>query len=81
MAYQIVLIPGDGIGPEVTAAARRVVEAAGVAVEWQVAQAGQVALDTLGSPLPAETLEAVRNAQTPRSKARPPRPAAPAFAA
>ena len=34
MAYRIALIPGDGIGPEVTAAAQRVVDAAGVAVEW-----------------------------------------------
>jgi isocitrate dehydrogenase (NAD+) len=61
MPHHIALIPGDGIGPEVTAAARRVVEAAGVAVEWQIVQAGQVALDTLGSPLPSATLDAVRN--------------------
>jgi isocitrate dehydrogenase (NAD+) len=61
MSYQITLIPGDGIGPEVTAAARRVVEAAGVDVEWQIVHAGQTALDTLGMPLPAATLDAVRH--------------------
>ncbi|MCI0492642.1 MAG: isocitrate/isopropylmalate dehydrogenase family protein [Planctomycetes bacterium] len=62
MAYRIALIPGDGIGPEVAAAARRIVEATGLAVEWHTVQAGQSALDTLGSPLPEETLAAVRNA-------------------
>jgi isocitrate dehydrogenase (NAD+) len=61
MAHRIVLIPGDGIGPEVTAAARQVVEAVGVSVDWKIAQAGQSALDAVGSPLPAETLDAVRN--------------------
>ncbi len=62
MTHRILLIPGDGIGPEVTAAARRVVDAAGVDAQWQLAQAGQVALDAQGSPLPPETLDAVRNA-------------------
>jgi isocitrate dehydrogenase (NAD+) len=62
MPYRIVLIPGDGIGPEVTAAAQRVVEATGVKVDWQIHLAGQAALDKLGSPLPAETLAAVRSA-------------------
>jgi len=61
MAYTLALIPGDGIGPEVTAAAQRVVEAVGVAIDWQIAPAGQSALDALGSPLPAATLDAVRN--------------------
>jgi isocitrate dehydrogenase (NAD+) len=62
MTYRIVLIPGDGIGPEVTAAAQRVVEAAGIGVDWQTHLAGQSALDKLGSPLPAETLSAVQKA-------------------
>jgi isocitrate dehydrogenase (NAD+) len=62
MSYRIALIPGDGIGPEVTAAARRVVEAAGLEIKWQIAQAGQSALDTVGTPLPDETLAAVREA-------------------
>jgi isocitrate dehydrogenase (NAD+) len=62
MSYRIVLIPGDGIGPEVTEAARRVVDAVGLDIEWQQFLAGQAALDQLGAPLPAETLAAVRSA-------------------
>jgi isocitrate dehydrogenase (NAD+) len=62
MAYRIVLIPGDGIGPEVTAAARQVVDATGVEITWESHLAGQAALDAVGAPLPAETLEAVRSA-------------------
>jgi len=62
MTYQIVLIPGDGIGPEVTSATQRVIEATGLGVEWKTHLAGQIALDQLGSPLPPETLEAVKTA-------------------
>jgi isocitrate dehydrogenase (NAD+) len=62
MTYHIVLIPGDGIGPEVTDSARRIVDATGVDIEWQIQLAGQTALDNLGSPLPAETLAAVQSA-------------------
>ena len=61
MTYQISLIPGDGIGPEVTAAAQRVVDASGVAVEWRAASAGQSALESCGNPLPDETLAAIRS--------------------
>jgi isocitrate dehydrogenase (NAD+) len=61
MTYQITLIPGDGIGPEVTAAAQRILDALGIDIVWQTHLAGQAALDALGSPLPAETLAAVQN--------------------
>jgi isocitrate dehydrogenase (NAD+) len=61
MGYRIALIPGDGIGPEVTAAAVRLVEAAGVSVQWETVLAGQTALDELGAPLPPATLDMVRN--------------------
>src|SRR5262245_49338912 len=60
--YNIVLIPGDGIGPEVTEATRRIVEAIGIGVEWKTHLAGQAALDKLGHPLPPETLAAVKSA-------------------
>jgi isocitrate dehydrogenase (NAD+) len=60
--YRIVLIPGDGIGPEVTAAARRVVDATGLDIKWEEHLAGQAALDAAGTPLPEETLAAVRSA-------------------
>jgi isocitrate dehydrogenase (NAD+) len=55
-----VLIEGDGIGPEVTAAACRVVEAAGVRVEWAKADAGLGAVEKHGEPLPDQTLEMIR---------------------
>src|SRR3954471_16970619 len=63
MTYRITLIPGDGIGPEVTSATQQVLEASGVDIEWHVALAGQSALDALGSPLPADTLDAVKNSR------------------
>jgi isocitrate dehydrogenase (NAD+) len=62
MSYRVVLIPGDGIGPEVTAAARRIVDATGLEIKWQEHLAGQAALDATGTPLPEETLAAVRTA-------------------
>src|SRR5256886_3080176 len=62
MSYHITLIPGDGIGPEVTSAAQKVLAATGVDIEWKTVLAGQAALDKLGSPLPRETLDAVANA-------------------
>jgi isocitrate dehydrogenase (NAD+) len=61
MAYRIALIPGDGIGPEVTAAAQRVVDATGLSVEWLPVIAGQTALDQVGAPLPPATLDVIRN--------------------
>lgn len=59
MSYSIALIPGDGIGPEVSAAARQVLDASGVKFEWREAAAGVAALETLGNPLPEATVEAV----------------------
>jgi isocitrate dehydrogenase (NAD+) len=55
-----VLIPGDGIGPEVTQAAQDVVAAAGVRIDWVVADAGAACADQHGDPLPEATLEAIR---------------------
>jgi isocitrate dehydrogenase (NAD+) len=57
---KVVLIPGDGIGPEVSAAAQEVVAAAGVTIEWVTAHAGVAAAERFGDPLPEATLEAVR---------------------
>ncbi len=56
----VVLIPGDGIGPEVTRAAQEVVAAAGVALDWVIAPAGLTAAEQFGDPLPESTLELVR---------------------
>jgi len=57
---QIVLIEGDGIGPEVTGAACRVVAATGVKIDWVKAPAGLAATESHGEPLPEETLEMIR---------------------
>ena len=58
--HRITLIPGDGIGPEVIAAAREVVTAAGAAVEWEIAQAGMRAGDETGTPLARAMIETLR---------------------
>ncbi|HEX9092554.1 MAG TPA: isocitrate/isopropylmalate dehydrogenase family protein [Coriobacteriia bacterium] len=58
--HTVTLIPGDGIGPELTAAMRRVVEAAGVDVAWEVAEAGADVMDRYGTPLPQQVLDSVR---------------------
>jgi isocitrate dehydrogenase (NAD+) len=60
MAYTVTLIPGDGIGPEVSEAARRCIEATGVNIKWDVQIAGQTALDKLGELIPASVLESVK---------------------
>ncbi|MCX6344870.1 MAG: isocitrate/isopropylmalate dehydrogenase family protein [Armatimonadetes bacterium] len=60
MAYKITLIPGDGTGPEITEAARRVIDAAGVAIEWEVRDAGVDVMEKYGTPLPEEVLESIR---------------------
>jgi len=60
MSHRVTLIPGDGIGPEVTGAARLVAEATGVALEWEVVDAGEKAIQATGSPLPDEVLRSVR---------------------
>jgi len=61
MAHRVTLIPGDGIGPEVAAAAREVVDATGVEIEWVERVAGADALETHGALLPDETLDAIRD--------------------
>ena len=60
MATRVTLIRGDGIGPEVVAAAVRAVEATGASIEWEEAAAGAGAIPTHGAPLPEATLESIR---------------------
>jgi isocitrate dehydrogenase len=60
MSHRVTLIPGDGVGPEITLAARRVIEAAGVAIEWEEAEAGAEVFrrgDTSG--VPRETADSI----------------------
>jgi len=58
--HTLTLIPGDGIGPEVTAATVRVLEAAGARIDWEPQAAGAEALTRFGDPLPDAVLESVR---------------------
>ncbi|NUR56609.1 MAG: isocitrate dehydrogenase (NAD(+)) [Acidobacteria bacterium] len=60
MAHRITLVPGDGIGPEVTEAVLRVFRAAAVDVDWERHDAGVLAFKKHGQSLPAELLESVR---------------------
>jgi isocitrate dehydrogenase (NAD+) len=53
-------MPGDGTGPELTEAARRAVDALGLDLEWLVLEAGESAVKKYGTPLPRETLDAIR---------------------
>jgi len=61
MKHKITLIPGDGIGPEITEATIKVVEAAGVEIEWERFEAGMPAVEKYGSPVPEELLDSIRN--------------------
>ncbi len=60
MAHRVTLIPGDGTGPELTEATRRVLEATGVAFDWDVRQAGVDVMEQEGTPLPDQTLASVK---------------------
>ena len=60
MSHRVTLIPGDGIGSEVSAAAVRLVEATGVQVEWETINAGADALSEYGTFLPDSLLESLR---------------------
>jgi isocitrate dehydrogenase (NAD+) len=60
MAHRVTLIPGDGTGPELTEATRRVIEATGVEFDWDVRHAGVDVMEKEGTPLPDETLASVK---------------------
>ncbi|HUY60757.1 MAG TPA: isocitrate/isopropylmalate dehydrogenase family protein, partial [Candidatus Dormibacteraeota bacterium] len=60
MAHRVTLIPGDGVGPEVSAATRRVLDATGVDLEWEVVDAGVGVMAEYGTPMPDHVLESIR---------------------
>ena len=60
VSYKVTLIPGDGIGPEVSGAAQRVLDASGVSFEWDVREAGMTALESQGDLLPEATLDSLK---------------------
>ncbi|PIV18895.1 MAG: isocitrate dehydrogenase [Elusimicrobia bacterium CG_4_10_14_3_um_filter_49_12_50_7] len=60
MKHVITLLPGDGIGPEITEAAKKVLAATGVEIEWEEMPAGENVMEKYGTPIPDETLESIR---------------------
>jgi isocitrate dehydrogenase (NAD+) len=60
MTYTVTMIPGDGIGPEVTAATRQVLEATGVKFNWEIAEAGAGVVEKYGTPLPDSVIASIR---------------------
>jgi len=60
MTHTITLIPGDGIGPEVTDAVVRILKASGVAIDWEPHDAGLIAFERTGQPLPVALIDSIR---------------------
>jgi isocitrate dehydrogenase (NAD+) len=60
MTHTITLVPGDGIGPEVTEAVVRIIKAAGVSIEWETHLAGVRAFERTGQTLPVELIDSIR---------------------
>jgi isocitrate dehydrogenase (NAD+) len=60
MAHRVTLIPGDGIGPELAEATRRVLDATGVEFEWEVVDAGEAVMAKYGTPLPDHVLASIQ---------------------
>ncbi len=63
MAYRVTLIPGDGIGPEIADVTKTVIDATGVAINWDIQSAGIDVMEKEGTPLPERVLESVRKSQ------------------
>lgn len=60
MAHAVTLIPGDGVGPELSQATQRVVEATGVKIDWEIQNAGAEVMAAEGTPLPERVLDSIR---------------------
>jgi isocitrate dehydrogenase (NAD+) len=60
MTTRVTMIPGDGVGPELSEATMRVLEATGVGFEWDIQQAGENVMEEFGTPLPAHVLDSIR---------------------
>ncbi len=61
MHHRVVLIRGDGIGPEIAEVTRRVIDATGVAIDWDEVDAGEAAVEKHGEPMPREVLDKIRD--------------------
>lgn len=62
--YTITLIPGDGVGPEISEATRRVIDAAGVSIKWEVHNAGEEIYQKEGTPLPQSVIDSIKKNRT-----------------
>jgi len=60
MTYRVTLIPGDGTGPELITAARRVLESTGISFDWDIREAGADVMEKYGTPLPDAVLDSIR---------------------
>lgn len=60
MTYSITLIPGDGIGPQVTEAAKMVLEASGVEINWEIVEAGEKVIEKYDTPLPDYVIDSIK---------------------
>jgi isocitrate dehydrogenase (NAD+) len=60
LAHKVTLIPGDGVGPEITEATRRVLEATGIKFDWELAYAGADVIEKHGTPLPDDVIKSIR---------------------
>jgi isocitrate dehydrogenase (NAD+) len=60
MTHRVTLIPGDGIGPELAEASRRVLDATGIEFEWETVEAGEAVIAEYGTPLPDHVLESIK---------------------
>src|SRR5262249_42948185 len=60
MTHTITLIPGDGIGPEVTEAVVRILQATGVSIQWETHDAGVIAFERTGQTLPVDLIDSIR---------------------
>ncbi|MFH0732054.1 MAG: isocitrate/isopropylmalate dehydrogenase family protein [Candidatus Omnitrophota bacterium] len=61
--HKVVFIPGDGVGPEISEAAKRCIDATGVKIDWVYQEAGADVMDKYGTPLPDKTIEAIKRAK------------------
>ncbi|MBQ3391379.1 MAG: isocitrate/isopropylmalate dehydrogenase family protein [Clostridia bacterium] len=60
MMHNVTLIPGDGIGPEISLAVRRILDASGAKIEWDVQEAGADQMERFGTPLPQSAIDSIR---------------------
>lgn len=60
LSYKVTLIPGDGIGPEVAEAAKQVIDATGVKIDWETVEAGEAVMAEYGTPLPQYVLDSIK---------------------